>query len=277
MKSKNRRSHRCTRTKLCSPGRPPGWQRENPCRFWKAIASGRTSEDAGVDAGVSAPVGVRWFRKAGGMPPTHLAPSAKPISGRFLTFEEREDIALELAKGSGIRAIARKLGRSPSSISREVRRNAGTRSGNLAYKASTAQWHADRAAQRPKQGKLTTNVALRQYVQDRLAGTVTNLDGVGFIGPAVVWKGRRAVHRQSRHWSTAWSPEQIANRLQIDFPEDPNMRIAESENEISFPMAGDRAITDLGWSVTDHDCLVHKSLATAAGPFTRGAKCSARA
>src|ERR1700683_235222 len=226
MKSKNRRSHRCTRTKLCSPGRPPGWQRENPCRFWKAIASGRTSEDAGVDAGVSAPVGVRWFRKAGGMPPTHLAPSAKPISGRFLTFEEREDIALELAKGSGIRAIARKLGRSPSSISREVRRNAGTRSGNLAYKASTAQWHADRAAQRPKQGKLTTNVALRQYVQDRLAGTVTNLDGVGFIGPAVVWKGRRAVHRQSRHWSTAWSPEQIANRLQIDFPEDPNMRIS---------------------------------------------------
>lgn len=226
MKSKNRRSHRCTRTKLCSPGRPPGWQRENLCRFWKAIASGRTSEDAGVNAGVSAPVGVRWFRKAGGMPPTHLAPSAKPISGRFLTFEEREDIALELAKGSGIRVIARKLGRSPSSISREVRRNAATRSGNLDYKASAAQWHADRAAQRPKQGKLATNVALRHYVQDRLAGKVTNLDGVGFSGPPVVWKGRRAVHRQSRHWSTAWSPEQIANRLRLDFPEDPNMRIS---------------------------------------------------
>jgi IS30 family transposase len=226
MKSKNRRSHRCTRTKLCSPGRPPGWQRENLCRFWKAIASGRTSEDAGVDAGVSAPVGVRWFRKAGGMPPTHLAPSAKPISGRFLTFEEREDIALELAKGSGIRAIARKLGRSPSSISREIRRNAATRSGDLDYRATAAQWHADRAAQRPKQGKLATNVALRQYVQDRLAGKVSNLDGVGFSGPAVVWKGRRAVHRQSRQWSTAWSPEQIANRLQIDFPEDPNMRIS---------------------------------------------------
>ncbi len=192
MKSKKRRSHQCTRNKLCSPGRPPGWQRENLCRFWKAIASGRTSEDAGVDAGFSAPVGVRWFRRAGGMPPTHLAASAKSLSGRFLTFEEREDIALELAKGSGIRSIARKLGRAPSSISREVRRNAATRGGNLDYKASTAQWHADRAAQRPKPGKLTINTPLRHYVQDRLAGKVTTPEGVGFIGPAVVWKGRRA-------------------------------------------------------------------------------------
>ena len=165
MKPKNRRSHRCTRSKLCSPGRPPVWQRENLCRFWQAIASGRTSEDAGVDAGVSAPVGVRWFRRAGGMPPTQLAPSAKPMRGRYLTFQEREDIALELAKGTGIRAIARKLGRSPSSISREVRRNAATRGGNLEYRASTAQWHADRAAQRPKQSKLATNAGRADYLR----------------------------------------------------------------------------------------------------------------
>jgi IS30 family transposase len=160
------------------------------------------------------------------MPPTHLAPSAKPMSGRYLTFQEREDIALELAKGTGIRAIAGKLGRSPSSISREVRRNASTRGGNLEYRASTAQWHADRAAQRPKQSKLAANAVLRNYVQERLAGKITNPDGVGFSGPDVVWKGRRAVHRQSRRWSTAWSPEQIANRLRLDFPKDPNMRIS---------------------------------------------------
>ena len=51
-------------------------------------------------------------------------------------------------------------------------------------------------------------------------------DGVAFDGPVVVWKKRRAVHRQSRRWSLAWSPEQIAQRLKVDFPEDPTMRIS---------------------------------------------------
>jgi len=226
MKVYKRASDRCTRRKLRSPGHPPGWQRENLCRFWQAIAFGRSSEDAAVDAGVSAPVGARWFRSAGGMPPTHLAPWGRLPSGRYLTFAEREEIAIELAKGSGIRAIARKLSRSPSTISREVRRNAATRGGNLDYWASTAQWHADRAAKRPKPSKLATNMRLRAYVEARLAGRITNPDGVGFAGPDVVWKGRRAIHRQSRRWSSAWSPEQIAHRLRLDFPEDPTMRIS---------------------------------------------------
>jgi IS30 family transposase len=226
MKAHKRASDRCTRSKLRSPGHPPGWQRENACRFWQAIAYGRSTEDAAMDAGVSAPAGVRWFRGAGGMPPTHVSPSAKPTGGRYLTFSDREDIAIEVAKGAGINAIARKLGRSPSTISRELKRNAATRSGSFDYRASTAQWHADRAARRPKPSKLATNTALRDYVQDRLAGQVANPDGVGFSGPDVVWKGRRAVHRQSRRWSSAWSPEQIAHRLQLDFPEDPTMRIS---------------------------------------------------
>ena len=161
MKAHKRRSNRSTRSKLYSPGRPPVWQRETLCRFWQAVASGQTSEDAAVNAGVSAPVGARWFRNSGGMPATHLGPSAKPPSGRYLTFLEREDIAIELAKGAGVRAIARKIGRSASTISRELRRNAATRSGNLDYRASTAQWHADRAFQRPRPSKLVTNPALR--------------------------------------------------------------------------------------------------------------------
>ncbi len=94
------------------------------------------------------------------------------------------------------------------------------------YRASTAQWHADRAFQRPRPGKLVTNPVLRDYVQARLAGTITKADGVEFTGPDVIWKGRRAVHRQSRRWSTAWSPEQIAHRLRFDFPGDPTMRIS---------------------------------------------------
>jgi IS30 family transposase len=211
---------------LRSPGRPPVWLRENVFRFWQAIAFGLGSEEAGVKAGVSAPVGVRWFRIAGGMPPSHFAPSARPATGRFLTFAEREDIAIALAKGTGIRAIARQLGRSPGTISREVRRNAATRGGALDYRASTAQWHADRAARRPRLSKLEANTALRDYVEARLIGIITDAQGVAFGGPDVVWKGRRAVHRQSRRWSAAWSPEQIAHRLQHDYPEDPTMRIS---------------------------------------------------
>ena len=160
------------------------------------------------------------------MPPTHLSPAAAPLTSRSLTFGEREEVALECARGTGVRAIARKLGRSPSTISREVRRNSATRSGDFDYRATTAQWHADRGARRPKAGKLTINPALRDYVQDRLAGLIATPDGLGFDGPIVVWKGRRAIHRQSRRWSTAWSPEQIAHRLKLDFPEDTTMRIS---------------------------------------------------
>ena len=221
-----RASDRCIRKKLRSPGRPPAWRRENRCRFWQAIALGRSSEEAAFDSGVSMPLGSRWFRSAGGMPPTHLAPWAKLPTGHYLSFREREDIALELAKGTGIRAIARKLGRSPSTISREVRRNAATRSGELDYRASAAQWHADRAARRPRSGKLAVSPALREYVEERLAGKVTDTRGVAVEGPKVVWKKRRAVHRQSRRWSTAWSPEQIARRLLIDYPGDQTMRIS---------------------------------------------------
>jgi IS30 family transposase len=76
-----------------------------------------------------------------------------------------------------LREIARRLGRSPSTISRELRRNAATRSGYLQYRATTAQWHADRRGRRPKLAKLAVNDALRRYVQDRLAGTVTSTDG----------------------------------------------------------------------------------------------------
>lgn len=122
--------------------------------------------------------------------------------------------------------IARKLGRSPSTISREIRRNSTTRNGDFNYRAITAQWHADRAAKRAKISKLALNPVLSGYVQDRLAGLIATPNGVAFDGPVVVWKGRRAVHRQSRRWSSAWSPEQISHRLKVDFPKDPAMRIS---------------------------------------------------
>jgi IS30 family transposase len=211
---------------LRSPGRPSVARREERRRFWAAIAAGRFSEDAAADAGVSPAVGVRWFREAGGMPPSQLTRSSLPLSKRYLSFAEREQLALLRAQGCGVREIARQLERAPSTISRELRRNAATRGGGFEYHATTAQWHADRAARRPKPAKLAVNATLRRYVQDRLAGMVVAPAGEAIPGPAVPWKGRRHGRRQHRRWARAWSPEQIAERLRLDFPDDPAMRIS---------------------------------------------------
>ena len=177
---------RAGRPVMRSPGRPPVGRREHRQRFWAAIARGERSDAAGVEAGVSPVVGVRWFREGGGMPPISQA----PLSGRYLSFAEREEIAVLRAGGCGVREVARRLGRSPSTISRELRRNAATRSGRLDYRATTAQWHADERAERPKPAKLAVNDRLRGYVQDRLAGCVQRPDGVAVDGPEVVWIGR---------------------------------------------------------------------------------------
>ena len=69
-----------------------------------------------MEVGVSQPVGFRWFRMAGGMPPSHLSRSAKPLSGRYLSFAEREETALLRAQGLGVREVARRLGRAGSTI-----------------------------------------------------------------------------------------------------------------------------------------------------------------
>lgn len=130
------------------------------------------------------------------------------------------------AQGHGVRHIARTLDRSPSTISRELRRNAATRSGSLEYRATTAQWHADRSARRPKTARLAINAELRGYVQERLAGLITRPGGESIEGPCVAWKARRHGRRQPRRWARAWSPEQISRRLWIDFPEDATMRIS---------------------------------------------------
>jgi IS30 family transposase len=184
------------------------------------------SEDAAVEAGISRAVGTRWFREAGGIPPPRFGPSAKPLSGRYLSLTEREEIALLRVQGYSLHGIARRLGRAASTISRELRRNAATRSGGLEYRATTAQWHADRAARRPKEAKLVLNVALRTYVEERLAGVVVAPSGALVPGPNVSWKGRRHGPRQDRRWANAWSPEQIARRLPVDFPDDGTMRIS---------------------------------------------------
>ena len=210
------------RAAMRSPGHPP-IRRDVERAFWVKIAEGLTSVDAALSCGVSAVVGSRWFRERGGMPLINLGPA----SGRYLSFAEREQIALLRAKKAGVREIARRLGRSPSTISRELRRNAATRGGQLDYRAGIAQWKAELAARRPKPARLAANERLRDYVQDRLAGMIRTEHGLEAPGPlAPQWKGRNKPRRQDRRWTTAWSPEQIANRLPIDFPDDQSMRIS---------------------------------------------------
>jgi IS30 family transposase len=192
-------------------------------QFWNEIAKGVTSEDAAAKVGVSSAVGARWFRQGGGMPTITLTEPGN----RYLSFSEREEIALLRAQDKGVREIAREVGRDPATISRELRRNAATRGGKLDYRASVAQWKAELIARRPKPAKLVTNPQLHEYVQERLDGSVYLAEGTVAAGPRTPeWKGRGKPHRQDRKWSMAWSPEQISERLKIEFPDDSSMRIS---------------------------------------------------
>ena len=180
------------------------------------------SEAAASACGVSQPLGPRWFREAGGIPPISLVPH----SGRYLSFAEREEIALLKAQRCGVREIARQLGRSPSTISRQLRRNAAIRSGSLQYRATVAQWKVERVTKRPKLTKPAENERLPVYVQDRLAGGGHGCQGQTDSGirraveGAAPWPARRLAlwHR--------WNPLQISRRLRIDFSHDASVRIS---------------------------------------------------
>src|SRR4051812_16685323 len=101
------------RSAMKSPGKP-SLRRDVERLFWHEIAKGRSSAEAALSVGASQAGGSRWFRERGGMATLML----KPLSGRYLSFAEREEIALLKAQGSGVRDIARRVGRHPSTISR---------------------------------------------------------------------------------------------------------------------------------------------------------------
>ena len=214
--------HLTGRDTMRSPG-APSLRREVERQFWAQIATGVTSEKAAEAVGVSPAVGTRWFRHRGGMP----LDMAKPVCGRYLSFAEREEMGLLRAQHVGVREIARRIGRSPSTVSRELKRNAATRGGKLEYRASVAQWKSELVARRPKPAKLVTSPRLREYVQDHLQGEIHDERGREVSGPRhVPFIGRNKPHRSDRKWVKGWSPEQIANRLRFDFPDDPSMRIS---------------------------------------------------
>ena len=112
-------TERTGRAPMRSAGRPGVNQRDAKQAFWARIAAGASSEDAGLASGVSQPVGTRWFREAGGMAPISMV----ALSGRFLSFGEREELALLHAQRLAVREIARRMERSPSTISRASRKS----------------------------------------------------------------------------------------------------------------------------------------------------------
>jgi IS30 family transposase len=103
---------------------------------------------------------------------------------------EREEISRGLVGGLSLRRIAAQLGRAPSTISREVRRN----DGNSKYRAANADERAWRLASRPKQCRLALNPWLQVEVAQKL--------------------------------SDNWSPQQISGWLKIEYADDPKMRVS---------------------------------------------------
>ena len=152
--------------------------------FWRAVREGLSTVEAARRAGVSADRGFRWFRECGGVSPVSLT---EPI-GRYLSLSEREEISRGLAAEMTFRAIARQLGRDVATISREVDRN--TADGRQ-YRAVSAQVAAEKRARRPKPRKLE----------------------------------HPALHaRVTADLEKRWSPEEVAARLRLDFPDDSSMR-----------------------------------------------------
>ena len=157
------------------------------------------------------------------MPPFDLA----PLTTRYLCFAERMQIEYLLSQNVTVRQIARVLGRDPSTISREVRLNAATRSNASGYRANVAQWKAELATKRPKIAKLVANPRLHDYVQERLVRGIRAKDGEVIHGPpSPRFTGNNKPFRKDRAWVGAWSPEQIAHPLRLDFPDDKAMRIS---------------------------------------------------
>ena len=160
---------------------------ENVQAFWAALQRGEFITDAAEAAGTYRKQGARWLIANGGVRPRR----GRNLRGRYLSLVEREEIALGLAAGESMRAIATRLGRSPSTISRELSRH---REDGGRYRATIAHALAYDRASRPKPAKLATNLVLRKKVEPDL---------------------------QKRY-----SPEQIAGRLRVEFPEDPEMWVS---------------------------------------------------
>ncbi|MFP5218285.1 MAG: IS30 family transposase [Actinomycetes bacterium] len=155
--------------------------------FWSTRAQGATVAEAARASGVAVRTGEKWVAAAGGVPP-------RPQRGRAeiaLSLAEREEISLGLARKESFRSIATRLGRVPSTITREVERNSDYKG---RYRAVNADQRAAVRRQRPKPAKLAVEADLREVVQ--------------------LWL------------SWHWSPEQISQTLRQVFADRPEMQVS---------------------------------------------------
>lgn len=171
--------------------------RNERAAYLQLMKQGLSNNEACRIVGINPKTGRRWRngRNASGVSAA-AAPidSVVPLAGpsRYLVASDRVHIADRLRENATVRTIAFELGRSPSTISREIRRNRHPTSG--CYRPYAAQTRADARKPRPKTGKITANPQLWQFIQERL--------------------GLR------------WSPEQICQTLRRQFPQQNEMQVA---------------------------------------------------
>ncbi len=169
-----------------------GLRKEIRRQFWLLIRAGVERKKAAMALGLSGWTGKAWFRQAGGVMPAYVPPAR----GRCLSEEERIEIYGGLQRGDSIRAIARALGRAPSTVWRELGRNMtqhyrmryrgrgripGLRARTWDYRPTLAQRRAERLSSRPKAAKLATNRPLHDLVQAKLLRRCSPEQVAGFL------------------------------------------------------------------------------------------------
>jgi transposase, IS30 family len=169
--------------------RGPKRKLEVESEYWRLILSGVGTVEACQLVGIGRKTGYRWRAENGGLPPTRLPEPAR--SGRFLSLLERQRIATLRRQGLGVRAIAEAVGRSPATVSRELRRN--TLPHDHGYDGDLAHARARQRARRPRRSRLIDDPGLRAQVQAKL--------------------------------ELEWSPEQIAAHLRAAFPDRPDWHV----------------------------------------------------
>ena len=165
-------------------------QLEVEARYWQLLASGIGTVAACKLVGITRKTGYRWRVEVGGLTPVRLHEAVR--SHRYLSLIERQRIASLKGQGVGVREIGRRLERSASTVSRELRRNTLSHDKGI-YDANLAQARARARGARPGRTRLANDEVLRSVVQDKL--------------------------------ELEWSPEQIASHLLKVFPDRPDRQL----------------------------------------------------